>query len=167
LPTSFKEANSSAVSRTLRRAKRGSGFSFAIGSICRRVCHNQPMRKDPGCRQSNQGNGRKRVQKWEAGARTLRAPPTNGSTDIALKAQEGVRFWPLADIASCIAHVPLLTQRGHFDAGPTSNSITSGVQVHPRGRNHSPASNTIPSREKNAEVRKVGAQCRLSPFGQW
>ena len=29
-PTSFNEANSSAVSRTLRRAKRGSGFSFAM-----------------------------------------------------------------------------------------------------------------------------------------
>src|SRR5262245_19579503 len=27
----------------------------------------------------------------------------------------------------------LLTQSGHFDAGPTSNSITSGVQVHRRG----------------------------------
>ena len=44
---------------------------------------------------------------------------------------------------------PLLTQSGHFDAGPTSNSITSGVQVHRRGRNHSPTSNTIPSRESD------------------
>src|SRR5262245_25978790 len=37
-----------------------------------------------------------------------------------------------------------MTQSGHFGAGPTSNSIISGVQVHHRGRNHSPTSNTIP-----------------------
>jgi hypothetical protein len=35
LPTSFREAYSSAVSRTLRRANRGSGFSFAMKLIWR------------------------------------------------------------------------------------------------------------------------------------
>jgi hypothetical protein len=48
----------------------------------------------------------------------------------------------------------LMTQSGHSDAGPTSNSITSGVQVHPRWRNHSPTSKTIPSRE-NDHVRTI------------
>jgi len=48
---------------------------------------------------SESRNGKLDRERWEE------APPTKGSMDIALKAQEEVRFWPLADIASCIAHV--------------------------------------------------------------
>ena len=50
VPTSFKEANSSAVSRTLRRANRGSGFSFAMGSNKTRGLSQSTHEKSPGRR---------------------------------------------------------------------------------------------------------------------
>jgi hypothetical protein len=46
------------------------------------------------------------------------------------------RYWGQSGHALLHCICPLMTQSGHCDAGPTSNSITSGIQVHPCGRNH-------------------------------